>query len=58
VTEFFPTHSADEDSVPDAPEEVLVPALLSLPHADSVSATSAVAESVVPNPLPMLLSFA
>ena len=34
-----------------------VPALLSLPHADSVSAAIAVAESVVPSVLPMLLSF-
>ena len=57
VSEFLPPQSADADAVPDAPEEVLVPALLSLPHADSVSATSAVAESVVPNALPMLLSF-
>jgi hypothetical protein len=53
----LPPHSADDDAVPDAPEEVLVPALLSLPHADSVSAASAAAEIVVPNALPMLLSF-
>ena len=34
-----------------------VPALLSLPHAASVSAAIAVADRVVPNALPMLLSF-
>ena len=59
VTEFLPPQSADADAaaVPDAPDEVLVPALLSLPHADSVRAAIAVADSVVPNALPMLLSF-
>jgi len=38
-------------------EEELEPALLSLPQADSVSAASAAMDSVVPNALPMLLSF-
>jgi hypothetical protein len=58
VSEFLPAQSADDDdAVPDAAEEELVPALLSLPHADSVSAASAATDSVVPNALPMLLSF-
>src|SRR6476619_6602857 len=49
VSEFLPAQSADDDdAVPDAAEEELVPALLSLPHADSVSAASAATGSVVP----------
>jgi hypothetical protein len=60
VTEFLPPQSAAAaELVPDAAPEVgeLVPALLSLPQAVSVSVTSAVADSVVPSALPMLLSF-
>ena len=58
VSAFLPPHSADADAVPmHRCRRCSVPALLSLPHADSVSAAIAVADSVVPNALPMLLSF-
>ena len=40
-----------------AAEELVPAALLSLPHAVSVSAAIAVAESATPNGLPMLMSF-
>ena len=63
VTEFLPPQSAFADAVPAA----LVPdpdaleledeAFLSLPQAVSVSAAIAVADRVMPNALPMLLSF-
>src|ERR1700761_7380005 len=60
VSEFLPAQSAAEaDADPDPLAAVLeaVPALLSLPQPDSVSAAIAVADSVVPNVLAMLLSF-
>jgi hypothetical protein len=56
--EFLPPQSAEPAcAVPDAPDEALVPALLSLPQADSVNAAIAAADSVVPNALPKPLSF-
>src|ERR1700712_4469210 len=60
VSEFLPPQSAeaaDDEADPDAGEEELEPALLSLPQADRVSAASAATDRVVPNALPMLLSF-
>ncbi len=62
VTEFLPPQSAVAElaapaglAAPLVP--VLVPALLSLPHAVRVSAAIAVADRVVPSVLPMRLSF-
>jgi hypothetical protein len=59
VTEFLPPQSAAAaELVPEAPDVgELFPALLSLPQPESVNATSAAPESVVPTALPMLLSF-
>ena len=58
MSEFLPPQSADDAAVPlPAAELELVPELLSLPHAVSVSAAIAVTDSVVPSVLPMLLSF-
>jgi hypothetical protein len=60
VTEFLPPQSAAA-LLPAAglalPLLLLVPAFLSLPQAVSVSAAIAVADRVMPNALPMLLSF-
>ena len=57
VSVFFPPQSAEaDDELPAALEEE-VPALLSLPHAVSVKAAIAVAETVVPSTLPKRLSF-
>ena len=59
----MPPQSAFADAVPAAlvpdPDalELLVPELLSLPHAVRVSAAIAVADRVVPSVLPMRLSF-
>ena len=56
VTAFLPPQSAaDADADPDSDEPD--GALLSLPQPASVSAAIAATETVVPNDLPMMLSF-
>ena len=57
VSEVLPPQSAAPAAL--LPEAALdeVPALLSLPHAVSVRAATAVADSVVPRTLPKRLSF-
>ena len=61
VRVFLPPHSSAEPAatvpVSPPPLDPDVPALLSLPHPARASAAMAAAETVVPNVLPMLLSF-